>query len=107
MHLEQRDVLIKESLWFSAGLAIGAFLLPIAVYVVGIIVFGEYAGSYRTFFQLWLGRIVSFSFAAWLVALSPWLLFVTLRLTAFAYQYVSQNDRISNPDPLRASYDRD
>lgn len=68
-------------------LFVGMVLLPIAVYVVGQAIFGDYGGSgYGHFFSELSGRIRAGDAAAWFLVLSPYLGWQTLRLIAFGWR---------------------
>ena len=66
-------------------------MLPIAVYVVGQAIFGEYGGlSYGQFFSDLSGRIRSGEGAAWFLVLSPYLGWQTLRFVKKAFSTEGQ-----------------
>ena len=68
-------------------LFIGLVLLPVAVYVVGQAIFGEYGGgSYGHFFAELSGRVRAGDAAAWFLVLSPYLGWQMLRLIALGWR---------------------
>ena len=80
--------LITRELGLLVGLLfVGMVLLPVAVYVVGQAIFGEYGGSgYGQFFADLSGRVRAGDAAAWFLVLSPYLGWQTLRLIAFGWR---------------------
>lgn len=72
-------------------LFVGMVLLPIAVYVVGQAIFGEYGGGgYGHFFAELSGRVRAGDAAAWFLVLSPYLGWQTLRLIALGWRAAGQ-----------------
>ncbi len=77
----------RESALFIALFFLGFVLMPIAIYVVGRDLFGEYGGAgYSEFFNMLSGKIRSGDRVAWFLVLSPYLAWQTLRLTRFAWR---------------------
>jgi hypothetical protein len=66
----------------AALLGFGLFLLPVAIYIVGSRIFGEYApgagGAFVLAEHLWLDLVALRPFA-WLLVLSPYLLVQLIR----------------------------
>ncbi len=71
----------RESLLALGFLLFGVLLLPVAVYFVGHAVFGEYPGGLGSFYKDSLGRLAELQPASWFLALSPYLVWQSLRLT--------------------------
>ena len=82
-----RRVFRKELLLLSVLLFFGLVLMPIAIYVVGDAVFGEYGGhGYGDFFKTLSGKLRRGDDVAWFLVLSPYLVWQVLRLMAFAWR---------------------
>ena len=78
---------VREAAWFSILLFIGLVIAPIAIYLVGRVVFGEFAGAgYTDFFGRLSGRVRSGNLAAWFLVLSPWLGVQLIRLLALGWR---------------------
>jgi hypothetical protein len=78
-------------------LFLGFVLMPIAIYVVGRDLFGEYGGAgYGEFFNMLSGKIRSGDRVAWFLVLSPYLAWQTLRLTRFGWRCTT-SARIASP----------
>ena len=76
-----RKAITRELALLLGFLFIGLVLLPVAVYVVGQAIFGDYGGgSYGHFFAELSGRVRSGDAAAWFLVLSPYLGWQMLRL---------------------------
>ena len=68
-------------------LFVGIAILPIAVWLVGDLVFGEYDGAgYAGFFGLLAGKLRSGEPAAWFLVLAPWLGVQVIRLAALGWR---------------------
>ena len=75
-------------------LFLGIAVLPIAVYVVGQAIFGDYGGqSYWQFFGDLGRRIRAGQGAAWFLVLSPYLGWQTLRLIALGWRRTGKQAR--------------
>lgn len=71
----------------SCLLFLGLAILPIAVYIVGQTVFGDYAGSgYGDFFGRMTEKVRHWDPVAWFLILSPYLVWQLVRLAAFAWR---------------------
>ena len=82
-----RKAITRELGLLLGLLFVGMVLLPIAVYVVGQAIFGEYGGGgYGGFFGDLSGRIRAGDAAAWFLVLSPYLGWQTLRLIALGWR---------------------
>ena len=77
----------RESVLFLWLLAAGLFLLPVAVYVVGRALFGEYGGTgFTAFYGMLHGELRSGAPSVWFLILSPYLIWQLLRLTIRAFR---------------------
>ena len=82
-----RKTITRELGLLLGLLFVGMVLLPVAVYVVGQAIFGEYGGgSYGGFFDDLSGRVRAGDAAAWFLVLSPYLGWQTLRLMALGWR---------------------
>ena len=80
----------KETGLLIAFLFLGLIVMPVAIYVVGQNIFGEYGGQgYGQFFGELSGRIRSGDRVAWFLVLSPYLGWQTLRLMLFGWRLTS------------------
>ena len=81
---------LKEAALFFGLLFFGFVLMPIAIYVVGQQVFGDYGGyGYADFFGTLSGKIRAGEPVAWFLVLAPYLAWQTLRLTVFGWRSAS------------------
>jgi hypothetical protein len=79
--------MLREAALFLGLLFFGIVLLPIAIYLVGGEVFGEYGGQgFGSFFGALSGRIRAGETVAWFLVLSPYLGWQVLRLTVVAWR---------------------
>ncbi len=61
--------------------------MPIAIYVVGDAVFGEYGGhGYGGFFKTLSGKLRSGDTVAWFLVLSPYIVWQVVRLMGLAWR---------------------
>ena len=68
-------------------LLFGLLLLPLAVFLVGKVVFGAYAGDgYFDFFGQLLAKLLKLDKAAWFLVLSPYLALQTARLALVGWR---------------------
>ena len=82
-----KDIIRKEVALLAGFLFLGIAVLPVAIYVVGQAMFGEYGGAgYAAFFGDLGSRVRSGEGAAWFLVLSPYLGWQTLRLIAFGWR---------------------
>ena len=80
-----RRRLQREAILFSALFFGGLLLLPLAIYVVGKAVFGDYGGGdFFDFFVALHARLWQGDLTALFLMLSPYLLLQLLRLTIYA-----------------------
>jgi hypothetical protein len=74
-----------------AMLFFGIVLLPIAIWVVGDLVFGSYGGNgYGDFFSNLSGKLRSGNWVAWFLVLSPWLALQVVRLALLGWRYAGK-----------------
>ena len=79
----------RESVLFLWLLVGGLFLLPIAVYLVGRRIFGDYGGTgYTAFYAMLYSELQSGDMSVWFLALSPYLIWQVLRLTLRALKII-------------------
>lgn len=82
-----RRKITRESALFVGLLFTGFVLLPIAVWMVGDTLFGEYGGAgYGDFFGTLSAKIRSGDAVAWFLVLSPYLAISVMRLMAWAWR---------------------
>ena len=81
-HIAKRELAL-----FSVLLFIGYVLVPVLIYKVGQIVFGEFGGAgYSEFFGALSYKIRTGNLVAWFLVLSPWIGWQCLRLTGLAWR---------------------
>jgi hypothetical protein len=82
-----KDTIAKEARWLGGLLLAGLVLLPLSIYVVGKLVFGEYgAGGLGDFYADLLGAFLNGEAVVWFLLLSPYLLWQLCRLTIRAFR---------------------
>ncbi len=80
--LAVRKTLLRELGWFFGLFFIGLVVMPIAIYAIGLSLFGTYGGhGYGDFFGTLSGKVRSGDRIAWFLVLMPYLVFLALRLT--------------------------
>ena len=85
-----KQVALKEAALFFGLLFFGFVLMPIAIYLMGQAIFGDYGGyGYADFFGTLSGKIRSGEPVAWFLVLSPYLAWQALRLTAYGWRSAS------------------
>ncbi len=93
-----RRSLVREPVVIGTLVLSGVLLLPVVVYFVGKLVFGDYeGGGYGDFFSALIGRLQGGETSAWFLVLSPLLLVLLLRGLWWGWR-ASANVR---PAPLR------
>lgn len=86
-----KQVALKEAALFFGLLFFGFVLMPVAIYLVGKEIFGNYGGyGYADFFGTLSAKIRSGEGVAWFLVLSPYLAWQTLRLTVFGWRRASR-----------------
>lgn len=86
-----KQIALKEAALFLGLLFFGFVLMPIAIYLVGEEVFGDYSGyGYADFFGTLSAKIRTGEPVAWFLVLSPYLAWQTLRLTLFGWRCASK-----------------
>ena len=82
----------KELALFVGLLFFGFVIVPIALYVVGERVLGDYGGpGYGYFFGTLSAKVRAGEPATWFFILSPYLVWQTLRLTAYAFRLAGRH----------------
>jgi len=85
--LPVKQRILRETALFVGLLFLGFVIAPIAIYIVGPRVLGEFGGNgYGDFFGTLSARIRGGDLAAWFFVLSPWLVWQILRLTLYAWR---------------------
>lgn len=85
--------LFRELALFLGLVFVGLVLLPVAIYLVGGAVFGEYGGQgFSDFFSTMIGRVRNGETVAWFLILSPYLGWQVLRLTAMAWRLAAREN---------------
>jgi hypothetical protein len=92
-----RRFLTRETALLLGFLFLGLVLLPVAIYLVGQAIFGDYGGgNYGHFFSDLSSRIRAGDASAWFLVLSPYLGWQTLRLIALGWRLAGRR-----PHPQR------
>lgn len=82
-----RHPVVRETVVFVGLLLAGLLLLPVAIFLVGDIVFGDYEGDgYGQFFEAILVRLAGGDRFAWFLILSPYLVVQLFRVLGFAWR---------------------
>jgi len=82
-----RSRLFRELTLFLVLLLCGLVLLPIAVFVTGRMVFGDYAGAgFAAFWSALHAALFGGNLAAWYLILSPYLIWQLARLTVLVFR---------------------
>ncbi len=82
-----KRIALKESALFFGLLFLGFVIVPIAIYIVGQRVLGEFGGhGYADFFGTLSAQIRAGDPVAWFFVLAPYLAWQLLRLTLFAWR---------------------
>ena len=86
-----RNAITREAALLLGFLFLGLVLLPIAIYIVGQAIFGDYGGgSYGHFYSELSSRIRAGDSTAWFLVLSPYLGWQILRLVAVGWRFASR-----------------
>ena len=81
----------KEAVLFTGLLFVGIVILPIVIWMVGKVVFGEYGGAgYGDFFGTLSAKLRAVDAVAWFLVLSPWLAVQLLRLAALGWRLAAK-----------------
>lgn len=84
-----KRIALRETAVFLGLLFCGMVLLPIAIYLVGGKVFGDYGGvGFAGFFGALSSKIRNGEAVAWFLVLSPYLVWQILRLTVLLWRRV-------------------
>ena len=85
-----RKILRRESLTLVLLIFVGAVILPIAIFLVGAQVFGDYAGDGMAgFFRKLHGGVRNGRPVVIFLLLSPYLIWQLLRLTFYVFRRLS------------------
>lgn len=85
----RQRITIELGLFFGL-LFVGLVLVPVAIYLVGGKVFGEYAGNgYAEFFSDLSAKVRSGDRVSWFLVISPYLTILVLRLVAWGWRRTS------------------
>jgi len=89
-----RKAITREMGLLVGFLFLGLVILPVAIYVVGQAIFGDYGGgSYGHFYSELSSRIRAGDTAAWFLVLSPYLGLQALRLDALGWRSAGRRPR--------------
>lgn len=76
---------------FLGLLAVGIVLIPIAIYLIGGVVFGDYGDqSFGKFFSALGSKLLAADKASWFLVLSPYLGISVLRLMVWGWKKSAQ-----------------
>jgi len=93
-----RKVASKELALLLTLVLFGLVLLPICVFFVGDLVFGDYGRSgFSGFFNTLSSKIREGNGVAWFLVLSPYLAWQTIRLTAYAWRALGATSGNESP----------
>jgi hypothetical protein len=82
-----KSAIVRESTLFAVLLLVGLLLLPVAIYLVGQLVFGEFGGAGLTGFIEGIYRgILAGNSVIWFLFLSPYLGWQVMRLTFWLFR---------------------
>ncbi len=82
----------KEALLLLIVFAAGIMLMPVAIYIIGQMIFGNYGGDgFGGFFSAIARKLVTADGVAWLLVASPYLVLQCLRITAYAWRRSGKN----------------
>ena len=86
-----RDLFVRELALFAVLFLVGLILLPLAVYLVGQFVFGDYGGgAFGSFHGALRAELGAGNPAAWFLVLSPYVVWQLLRLTVLGFRYAGR-----------------
>lgn len=89
-----RSVLTREIALIAVLLFAGIVFLPVAIWLVGGTIFGDYAGgSFADFFGTVVAKLVGGDADAWFLVLSPYLAVGALRLTAWSWRTAASGQK--------------
>ncbi len=78
---------IREAMLFTILLAVGIILLPVAIFLVGEVVFGDYGGDgFGQFLESIFTRLFDGDRFAWFLILSPYIVVQLLRVLGLAWR---------------------
>lgn len=86
----------REAILLAILLPFGIVFMPSAAYMVGGMVFGDYAGDgFAGFFSAIGAKLMAGHGVAWLLVASPYLIVQCLRLTALGWRYLRGSGRLT------------
>ena len=90
-HETVKPVVRKESLLFLYLFLAGILFLPIAIYLVGNLLFGEYGGTgFSAFYGSLHSSLRAGELTVWFLVLSPYLILQLIRGTVHILRQVSR-----------------
>ena len=88
-----KERIVKEAVWLGVLALVGLVLLPIAIYLVGRAVFGEYGGDgFGGFYGQLLSGFVGGELVVWFLLLSPYLLWLLFRVTVWGFRRLGRSE---------------
>jgi len=85
----QKSAVRNEAMLLVGLLIFGIICIPGAVYLVGQLIFGDFAGDgFRDFFASISTKLLAADGAAWLLVASPYLVLQCLRLTRYTWRRI-------------------
>ena len=85
----QKSAIRNEAVLLVGLLIFGIICIPGAVYLVGQLVFGDFAGEgFGDFFASISTKLMAADGAAWLLVASPYLVLQCLRLTRYGWRQI-------------------
>jgi len=94
-----KERILTEVAWFAVLAFVGLTILPLAIYVVGRAVFGDYGdGGLLDFYRMLLREFLSGEPVVWFLLLSPYLLWQLARLTLRGFRHSGTRARRLPPE---------
>lgn len=88
-----RQRLVRESGFFFGLLFFGVVILPLGIFLIGQLVFGEYGDDgYGDFFGALATKLLGGEPVAWFLVLSPYLTWQMVRITIRALRHLGTTD---------------
>jgi hypothetical protein len=79
--------MLKEAAWLAGLSFVGLAILPLAIYIVGYAIFGDYGnGGLVEFYGSLLSEFLGGEPAVWFLLLSPYVLWQLARLTIWGFR---------------------
>ena len=90
-----RQLITKEMALICCFLFFGLLILPIIIYSVGELVFDNYAGhGYGDFFDAISKKVRNGNYVAWLLVMSPYIGWQSLRLTLYLWRLTGSQNQV-------------